>query len=135
MAVHLGEENQLCQKNEISRGKGSQLPVTTASPGCMSAALQPTQKGLCGADLEEGTGHRAGDGAPCSVTSVPDSLPETHPLVPGAARPAELCERTFSPGLSIASAHRRYCLSAEKKAGPRLALQDGCWFGWEEADQ
>lgn len=66
------------------------------------------------------------------TTSATNSFPKMHPLVSRAARPAELCKNTFSPGLSIASAHRWYCLSAKKKAGPsstppgRMLLSQVC---------
>jgi len=32
MAVHLADENKLCQKNKISKGKGSQPRVPTQQP-------------------------------------------------------------------------------------------------------
>lgn len=68
----------------------------------------------------------------CWIMRATNSFPKMQPLAP---RAAELCEHTFSPGLSIASVHRRHCLSAKTKAGPCLVLQDRCWPSWEQLEQ
>lgn len=45
MTVHLADENKLCQKNKISKGKGRQLRVPTQHPVTVVCPQQSKQEG------------------------------------------------------------------------------------------
>lgn len=64
MPIHLANENKLCQKNYISKGTGSQIPLqdTTSSKGCVSKAPRDQAKRPFSEDLWEQAGHAEGVG-------------------------------------------------------------------------
>lgn len=45
MTVHLADENKLCQKNKIGKGKGRQLRVPTQHPVTVVCPQQSKQEG------------------------------------------------------------------------------------------